>query len=469
MVIVMELSESTLKYLERFLCTSALELTKLFVIISSRLSEERDIEVFSIASTTERLSFISLVNGMYFSLQARLMIGRPARDENIPVWPVAVKEGITLALSEQVDSLTLIYSTMPERAGALIDLLADSQLTTAKKLKINSVNIGDACCGRLEEYCGETGGSIVNMSSVDNTNRQLCLRSSVDLDLIDRETATVADQSERLVGIKKKTEIDRKTTKGEEEGKGKQSHGSTVDATRSTVWIPSRDTLLTISRKKAIETTSSATTTTTRPRTAGTGKPTAKKHTRLSRSAQSPALLHSRQFYLHGGSNLAKGRSIHMDASVKPPPIIPSCLKVPDNEIKSPTYEWLKRHGLNALKINLSRWERRVTPGSKVYRGVLPVVRDRHCELQVAELEQLEVLSTDAAKRYLKRIKWYLADAHRLWFQSCLHTFDQNQTVVIIDTSDSAKSWMHEAVTVLRSLSNHTSGKLNFIQFNGNR
>lgn len=110
--------------------------------------------------------------------------------------------------------------------------------------------------------------------------------------------------------------------------------------------------------------------------------------------------------------------------------------------------------------------ERRVTPGSKVYRGVLPVVRDRHCELQVAELEQLEVLSTDAAKRYLKRIKWYLADAHRLWFQSCLHTFDQNQTVVIIDTSDSAKSWMHEAVTVLRSLSNHTSGKLNFIQFN---
>ena len=315
---------------------------------------------------------------------------------------------------------------------------------TKSKLKINTISIGENRSEVLERFSNSVNGSIINLSGFDGTSRLLILRSSVDLELIDREMRQVTDQSEALVGIKSKCES---------RAKGSENTAQKIETEKSqpTQWIPSRDTLLTKSRKKIL-------TENIRPKSA---------KSRISRSAQSPAVLHSRQFYLHAGSNLSKGQTIFLDASVKPPPVIPSCLKVPENEPKSISGDWLKRHGLNALKINLNRWERRITHGSKVYRGVLPVVRDRHCELQLAELEQLELLSHDAAKRYLKRIKWYLSDSHRFWFQSCLDTFDQNQTVVLIDTSDSAKAWMHEAVNVIRSLSNQTTGKLNFIQFNG--
>ena len=59
-------------------------------------------------------------------------------------------------------------------------------------------------------------------------------------------------------------------------------------------------------------------------------------------------------------------------------------------------------------------------------------MRDRHCELQPLELDQLEILSLEASRRYLRRIKWFLDASHRLWFQSCLHTFDSLSTVVIL-------------------------------------
>ena len=95
------------------------------------------------------------------------------------------------------------------------------------------------------------------------------------------------------------------------------------------------------------------------------------------------------------------------------------------------------------------------------------MVRNRHCELQSHELEDLEALSLEAAKRYLKRIKWYLNDSYRLWFQSCLQEVTNQNAVVIIDVSDSSKSWIYEAIQAIRSLSNHSTGRLNFIQFNG--
>ena len=95
------------------------------------------------------------------------------------------------------------------------------------------------------------------------------------------------------------------------------------------------------------------------------------------------------------------------------------------------------------------------------------MVRNRHCELQSHELEDLEALSLEAAKRYLKRIKWYLNDSYRLWFQSCLKEVTNQNAVIIIDVSDSSKSWIYEAIQAIRSLSNHSTGRLNFIQFNG--
>ena len=103
-----------------------------------------------------------------------------------------------------------------------------------------------------------------------------------------------------------------------------------------------------------------------------------------------------------------------------------------------------------------------------MYRGVLPIVRDRHCELQVTELEQIRHLSTEAARRYLKRIQWIVGAPHRLWLQSCFHTLDRGNTVFLVDTSESAKSWIHEAIEALRMVASDSAGKFNFIQFNGN-
>ena len=85
----------------------------------------------------------------------------------------------------------------------------------------------------------------------------------------------------------------------------------------------------------------------------------------------------------------------------------------------------------------------------------------------MAELADVEALSYEAAKRYLKRIKWYLSESYRLWFQSCLPEVLTESAVVLIDVSDSSKSWIHEAITALRSLAHNSTGRLNFIQFNG--
>ena len=86
----------------------------------------------------------------------------------------------------------------------------------------------------------------------------------------------------------------------------------------------------------------------------------------------------SKSFYL---DDKEKATTVYLTTSVKPPPIIPSCLKITNTETLDKSDKWLKKNGLKALKLNLDRWERRITPGSKVYRGVLPTVRARHCEL----------------------------------------------------------------------------------------
>ena len=44
---------------------------------------------------------------------------------------------------------------------------------------------------------------------------------------------------------------------------------------------------------------------------------------------------------------------MYLDVSVKAPPIIPSCLKVPNHEEQLSAKEWLKRNG---LKVNL--WDK---------------------------------------------------------------------------------------------------------------
>ena len=137
---------------------------------------------------------------------------------------------------------------------------------------------------------------------------QVCLSSS-DAALIDGERQAVLSQSEALAALRHRM-ASRLTSPEEKPFR----HTPTPKPQRNlekTSWIPTRDTLLTSERKKWNQKTKE--------------KTIAQK--KMLRSSQSPAILHSRQFYLNSGGNLDKGQTIYLDASVKPPPVIPSCLK----------------------------------------------------------------------------------------------------------------------------------------------
>ena len=106
-------------------------------------------------------------------------------------------------------------------------------------------------------------------------------------------------------------------------------------------WIQPKDTKKTKACQRAIKQSYL-----TRPNTVARGH----RHPLLQRGSKAPALLHTRQFYLTGGTCLDKGQTMYLDVSVKAPPIIPSCLKVPNHEDQLSAKEWLKRNG---LKVNL--------------------------------------------------------------------------------------------------------------------
>ena len=144
------------------------------------------------------------------------------------------------------------------------------------------------------------------------------------------------------------------------------------------IWIPSRDTLLTIQRKNRFENGH-------RPATTGQaagGQSTAwYPPSSLARAppvndtypvapktsvklVQNRPKAKSNSFYLHEYGK-EKAQTIHLTSSCKPPPVIPSGLKIVQNETLDCSADWLKRNGLKGLKLNLERWERRATTGSK--------------------------------------------------------------------------------------------------------
>ena len=143
------------------------------------------------------------------------------------------------------------------------------------------------------------------------------------------------------------------------------------------IWIPSRDTLLTIQRKNRFENGQ-------RPATTGqaAGQSTAwYPPSSLARAppvndtypvapktsvklVQNRPKAKSNSFYLHEYGK-EKAQTVHLTSSCKPPPVIPSGLKIVQNESLDCSSDWLKRNGLKGLKLNLERWERRATTGSK--------------------------------------------------------------------------------------------------------
>ena len=189
-----------------------------------------------------------------------------------------------------------------------------------------------------------TGGAVANIDP-----SSLKLRHSSELDIIDSESNLCLIQSDCLVGIKNRAEQAQEQSRQE---KIDVKRHEQVRETR-TEWIPSRDTITSAARKKTSESRKRGDSASEKGRAV------------LSRGKMAPAVLHSRHFYLRGGACLDKAQTIFLDSSVKPPPIIPSCLKIPEVEARVSSKEWLKRHSLAALKINLARWERRVTPGKE--------------------------------------------------------------------------------------------------------
>ncbi|CAG5099553.1 Oidioi.mRNA.OKI2018_I69.XSR.g16578.t1.cds [Oikopleura dioica] len=452
---VIDESPQTLAFMERLVTTFANSMQQIN-IVSSVVREDNSVSTYSCSYKDELGAFLKNLNDTFTILRKRAVLGAESiqNRELFKSWPKALSVALRVAKTENSAEVCLVHHGIIERSENLVEMIEDASATGFEPV-ISAVSIDvemDQFVKRLSE---ESNGARVELKLVKNS---LIPRGSSDFDLIDREEATTVAQSQTLIALKTEgAQTVDKPRVVQSASPSTRNFEKSKSSIESREWIQPKDTKKTKAYQRAIKQSYH----TNRPNTtAGT------KHPLLLRGSKAPAMLHKRQFYLTGGTCLDKGQTMYLDVSVKPPPVIPSCLKIPKEEEHLSSKDWLKRNGLKGLKINLERWERRITPGSKVYRGVLPIVRDRHCELQVAELEQLQVLSLEAARRYLKRIQWYLEAPHRLWFQSVHPAMARGNTVVLIDGSDSSRQWIYELIAAMRGLSRDIKGKLNVILFN---
>lgn len=463
MSFLIQLNNQTFEFVKRILATSAFDMRSITFIISNRKSDEESaIPIELSACNDDREKYTDEIQDVFQKM--KFLLDWAEAD----MLPLAMKRASKIA-NDRRTGLSILFTNFSARTGPLFEIIRDSD----SLMKIDLIRVGTYNGSNIDEsflkQCYQSNGIHVDI----HMGEQIVIRHSSDMELIQNESLKVEDYARKLSEIKKSYE--NKFGKKEEHTPITQPEINTKSCPKPDVWIPTRDTLLTIQRKNRFEYGQ-------RPATSGNSPVAWYPPSSLARPPpvnnvypappktsvkliQNRPKAKSNSFYLydHGKD---KAQVVHLTSSCKPPPIIPSGLKIVPSESLDRSADWLKRNGLKGLKINLERWERRVTSGSKVYRGVLPMVRNRHCELQSHELQDLEVLSLEAAKRYLKRIKWYLSNSYRLWFQSCLAEVTNQNTVVIIDSSDSSKSWLYESISAIRSMASHATGRLNFIQFN---
>jgi len=460
MVIALELTNGSFELIKRILATSAHDMRKLTLVLMNHAAsgddeEQVPLELVADGGGGNREQYEHQVQTMFSHLKKRLSMATSNMRAS------ALRRSLQLATMNHV-GLTLVCQTLGERPDALFDIIRDAD----QIIKLDVIRVCDkeateewAC---FERQCAETNGIRVDIEiTTDDESGELrmAIKKSTDLALIERELSLASEYSRQLVAMKEQYEAGLGDSTPPQPPVPLQPVEKVARPKSSPdIWIPSRDTLLTLQRKN----------TPTRSNTVWYPPSSLARAPKVNNVYPPPppkptTLAKSKSFYL---DDRAKATTVYLTTSVKPPPIIPSCLKITNSETLESSSTWLKKNGLKGLKLNIDRWERRVTPGSKVFRGVLPTVRARHCELNLTELADVEALSYEAAKRYLKRVKWYLAEPVRLWFQSCLSPVLADSAVVLIDVSASSASWLAEAIAACRSLARHSTGRLNFIQFN---
>nr|CAB3267658.1 von Willebrand factor A domain-containing protein 3A [Phallusia mammillata] len=137
----------------------------------------------------------------------------------------------------------------------------------------------------------------------------------------------------------------------------------------------------------------------------------------------------------------------------------------PQVEERISTKAWLKKYGINKLKLNLHRYvsgpvcihekSKVKTAGSTItskwFCSIFPSAEIdgeiRHIDMQESEMDDYELHVTSAIHRYLKRLQWLLSGSRRL-FGNIL----ENNVVILIDISGSMSFYMEELKKEMTSL-----------------
>ena len=382
MVMALELTNGSFELIKRILATSAHDMRHLTVVVMNHAAtsgdDEQHVPVELVADGgASQEQYEHQIQTMFAQLKKHLSMA-PTN-----MRAAALRRSLQLAEVNHV-GLTLVCQTLGERPDALFDIIRDADHV----IKLDVIRVCDnkdmtAEWAGIERQCAETNGIRVDIDiATDDENGELrmTIKKSSDLALIERELSLASEYSKQLVMMKEQYESGLSdTTPAPPPPPPVSLHKPVEKMTRPKsspdIWIPSRDTLLTLQRKNKQQTQRSNTvwyppsSLARAPQVNNVYPPPPPKP---------PAMAKSKSFYL---DDRAKATTVYLTTSVKPPPIIPSCLKITNAETLEPSSSWLKKNGLKGLKLNLDRWERRITPGSKVYRGVLPTVRARHCEL----------------------------------------------------------------------------------------
>ena len=374
MLFLIELTPESFELVKRILSTSAFDMKKVsFVVMnySVNQNEEDEIPLEVTADADDRPAYEEQIQAIFHRLKKALS----SQTTNLRAH--AFRRACELAQQQKL-AITMILSSLEERSDALYAIFRDADLII--KLDLIRIRHENRQLAEIDpvfyNQCNQTNGIDVEIvCSVDDHNEmKMVIRKSSDLSIIEREIMTAQDYTEQLIAIQNQFEKGHeKPPKTPESPPMKEKSKTCPD-----IWIPSRDTLLSIQRKNR-KSDQRPTTVWYPPSSLAQAPKVNQVYPPPPKTSIKMLSKKSSSFYL---DTKEKATTVYLTSSVKPPPVIPSCLKITNSETLDRSSSWLKKNGLKALKLNLERWERRITPGSKVYRGVLPTVRARHCELQ---------------------------------------------------------------------------------------
>ena len=250
MLFVVELTKESFELIKRIISTSAYDMKKVtFLVMNHSINDtEEDQAPLEITADAEnRDKYETQIQDIFRRLKSQLS----QAPTNLRAH--AFRRACELVQSDKIP-LTMIFNSLPDRAESLFEILRDSD--DSVKLDLIRIHSGKTSeiDANFQRQCHETNGIEVEIISKidDEGHLGLTIKKSSDLNLIERELATASDYSEHLMTIKEQYEqslIDRTQSAKPEKSTPKTPPKSIRPKSSPDIWIPSRDTLLTIQRK----------------------------------------------------------------------------------------------------------------------------------------------------------------------------------------------------------------------------